>query len=162
MSVSVRPAIKEDMPKVLELIKELAVYEKEPDAVLISSETLITEGFGEKPLFRCFVATLDSEIVGMAICYFRFSTWTGKTVHLEDLIVSESHRGLGVGMDLYTAIMEYASSEGVKRVEWVVLDWNTPAIQFYEKTGAKLLKDWYLVQFDEEGLSHFLKQRTGS
>tara|TARA_B100000795_G_scaffold226643_1_gene182736 strand:+ start:19972 stop:20454 length:483 start_codon:yes stop_codon:yes gene_type:complete len=160
MGVVVREAIEADMPRVLELIKELAVYEKQPDAVRITLQTLVSEGFGEQPLFTCFVSQWDGVIVGMALCYFRFSTWSGRTVHLEDLIVSESKRGLGIGMALYTRVLEYANSFGVKRVEWVVLSWNTPAIQFYEKTGAKLLKEWYLVQFDEEGLSHFLKPRS--
>lgn len=160
MGVVVREAIEADMPRVLELIKELAVYEKQPDAVRITLQTLVSEGFGEQPLFTCFVSQWDGVIVGMALCYFRFSTWSGRTVHLEDLIVSESKRGLGIGMALYTRVLEYANSFGVKRVEWVVLSWNPPAIQFYEKTGAKLLKEWYLVQFDEEGLSHFLKPRS--
>ena len=160
MGVVVRKASALDMPQVLELIKELAIYEKEPDAVRITSETLVSEGFGEQPLFTCFVSEWDGVIVGMALCYFRFSTWTGRTVHLEDLIVNESKRGLGIGMALYTRVLAHANSFNVKRVEWVVLDWNTPAIQFYEKTGAKILKEWYLVQFDEEGLSHFLNPRS--
>lgn len=160
--MSIRKATLEDMPQVLELIKELAVFEKEPDAVRITSEILIAEGFGEQPLFTCFVAVLENDIVGMALCYFRFSTWNGRTVHLEDLIVRETHRGLGIGMKLYTQVMEFAASHKVKRVEWVVLDWNTPAIHFYEKTGAKMLKDWYLVQLDEEGLSHFLTQHSNN
>jgi GNAT superfamily N-acetyltransferase len=156
MGLVVRKATKEDMPQVLELIKELAVFEKKPYAVCITSEILVAEGFGEKPLFSCFVAEWYGNIVGMALCYFRFSTWNGRTVHLEDLIVNASKRGLGIGMALYTRVMEFANDHDVKRVEWVVLDWNKPAIQFYEKTGAKILKDWYLVQFDEEGLSQFL------
>ena len=160
MSVVVRKATKEDMPEVLELIKELAVFEKYPNAVQIDVDILVAEGFGSQPLFTCFVSLIEGQIVGMALCYFRFSTWKGRSVHLEDLIVKESKRGQGVGMALYKSVMEYAASFNVKRVEWVVLDWNTPAIQFYKKTGAKILKEWYLVQFDEEGLSHFLNPRS--
>ena len=156
MSVVVRKATKEDMPDVLELIKELAVFEKQPNAVQINIDTLVAEGFGNQPLFTCFVSLLEGQIVGMALCYFRFSTWKGRSVHLEDLIVKESKRGQGVGMALYKRVMEYAASFNVKRVEWVVLDWNTPAIKFYEKTGATILKDWYLAQFDQEGLSNFI------
>ena len=156
MSVVVRKATKEDMPEVLELIKELAVFEKQPNAVQINVDTLVTEGFGSQPLFTCFVCLLGGQIVGMALCYFRFSTWKGRSVHLEDLIVKESKRGQGVGMALYKRVMEHAASFNVKRVEWVVLGWNTPAIKFYEKTGATILKDWYLAQFDQEGLSNFI------
>ncbi len=158
MSYKVRKATLEDMPSVLELIKELAVFEKEPNAVEISVNTLIAEGFGEKPLFTCFVAEQVTEIIGMAIVYFRFSTWKGRTVHLEDLIVKESKRGLGIGKALYTEVMQFASSKNVKRVEFVVLDWNTTAVNFYESTGVTLLKDWYLVQMDEKGLQAFLKK----
>ena len=156
MNVVVRKANKEDMPEVLELIKELAVYEKQPNAVQIDVDTLVAEGFGDQPLFTCFVSLLEGQIVGMAVCYFRFSTWKGRTVHLEDLIVKASKRGQGVGMALYKKVMEYAASFNVKRVEWVVLGWNTPAIKFYEKTGATILKDWYVAQLDQEGLSDFI------
>ena len=156
MSVVVRKATKEDMPDVLELIKELAVFEKHPNAVQIDLDTLVVEGFGKHPLFTCFVSLIEEQIVGMALCYFRFSTWKGRTVHLEDLIVKESKRGQGVGMALYERVMEHAASFDVKRVEWVVLGWNTQAIKFYEKTGATILKDWYLAQFDQEGLSNFI------
>lgn len=160
MSVVVRKATKEDMPDVLELIKELAVFEKQPNAVQINIDTLVAEGFGNQPLFTCFVSLLEGQIVGMALCYFRFSTWKGRSVHLEDLIVKESKRGQGVGMALYKRVMEYAASFNVKRVEWVVLGWNTPAIKFYEKTGAIILKDWYLAQFDQEGLSNFISPNS--
>lgn len=152
MSQLIRKALKEDMPAVLDLIKELAVYEKEPDAVNISAEILVKEGFGEHPLFTCFVAEVDGELVGMALVYFRFSTWKGRTLHLEDLIVNESKRGTGVGGALFKKVLQFANEHGVKRAEWVVLDWNENAIKFYEKSGATLLKDWYLVQMDEKKL----------
>lgn len=157
MDCLIRDAVKEDMPKVLELIHELAVFENEPDAVEVTVEGLVKEGFGEHPLFHCFVAEVANEIVGIALVYYRFSTWKGRSVHLEDLIVKESARGTGVGKALYTSVLKYAKSKGVHRVEWVVLDWNKGAIDFYEKSGAKLLKDWYLVQMDEEGLDEFIK-----
>lgn len=156
MNYIIRGAKKQDMAQVLGLIKELAIFEKEPDAVEIEVKDLVNEGFGEQPLFHCFVAEVQNEIVGMALVYYRFSTWKGRSVHLEDLIVKESVRGTGVGNALYAEVLKYAKSKGVKRVEWVVLDWNTPAIKFYEKSGAKLLKDWYLVQMDEEGIDKFV------
>ena len=149
MNVNIRKAEKKDMPQVLELIKELAVFEKEPDAVDVTVADLEKEGF-DNNLFTCFVAETETEIVGMALVYFRFSTWKGRTVHLEDLIVKQEHRSDGIGTLLYNKVVQYAKEQGVKRVEWVVLDWNTNAIEFYEKSGATLLKDWYLVQLGEE------------
>ncbi|WGK66032.1 N-acetyltransferase family protein [Croceiramulus getboli] len=156
MKIHVRYARQEDMSRVLELIHALAHYEKEPGAVAITTDDLIRDGFGKVPLFQCFVAEYDGQIEGMALIYFRYSTWKGKTVHLEDLIVSEDMRGKGLGTALYELVMRFAHQEGVKRVEWVVLDWNTPAINFYKKSGAHILADWKLVQMDESGLNAFV------
>lgn len=160
MALIIRKATANDMDQVLDLIQELATFEKEPDAVDVSVQDLVVEGFGKDPLFTCFVAEEDDAIIGAAIVYFRFSTWKGRTLHLEDLIVSESHRGKGVGTYLYRKVMEFAHQQEVNRVEWVVLDWNHPAIAFYEKSGANLLKDWYLVQMDKEGVNRFLEQES--
>lgn len=156
MDYLIREALKEDMSQVLGLIQELAVFEKEPNAVQLTVEELVDEGFGEDPLFHCFVAEVEKEIVGVALVYYRFSTWKGRSVHLEDLIVKESMRGVGIGKALYAEVMKYAKSKGVKRVEWVVLDWNKNAIDFYEKSGAMLLKNWYLVQMDEKKIDKFI------
>ncbi|RAR49842.1 acetyltransferase (GNAT) family protein [Flavobacterium lacus] len=146
------------MPVVLKLIQELAVFEKEPDAVVVTVADLERDGFGEKPLFQTFVAELNGEIIGMALYYYRYSTWKGKTIHLEDLIVKEAHRGTGAGLALYTEIMKQGKKDAVRRIEWNVLDWNEPAIRFYEKSGAKVLDDWRVVQMDEEGIEKFLKK----
>jgi len=156
MSFTIRDARKTDMPQVLELIQELAVFEKEPDAVEVTVADLEKEGFGAHPLFRCFVAAQNDNLVGIALVYFRFSTWKGRTIHLEDLIVRKEERGKGVGSALYKRVMEYGKEQGVRRVEWAVLDWNQPAIAFYEKSGANVLRDWYVVQMDEVGLASFL------
>ena len=158
MGFNVRKAERQDMPQVLDLIRELAVFEKEPDAVEVTVEDLETEGYGNNPLFHCFVAELDEKIVGIALVYYRFSTWKGRTIHLEDLIVSESHRGTGIGMALYKKVMEFADENKVKRVEWNVLDWNTNAIEFYENTGAHILDDWRVVQMSKEGLDNFVNK----
>lgn len=158
MTSVIRIAKKEDMPAVLSLIKELAVYEKEPDAVEISTETLEKYGLGSHPLFTCFVAQVEDTIVGIALTYFVFSTWRGRTLHLEDLIVTETMRGKGVGMALYKRVMQYGKAEGVAQIKWMVLNWNTPAINFYESTGAKLHKDWYIVSFNNERLQAFLER----
>lgn len=157
MNLIVRNSTPEDMPQVLELITELAIFEKAPNAVDMTSELLVKEGFGDDPLFHCFVAEANSEIVGMALIYFRFSTWKGRSLHLEDLIVKESMRGKGVGTSLYTRVMEYAYEKKLKRVEWAVLNWNVEAIKFYEQTGAIVMKDWYIAQMDEQGIKKYVE-----
>ncbi|MFZ2284726.1 MAG: GNAT family N-acetyltransferase [Lutibacter sp.] len=146
-----------DMPSVLELIKELAHFEKEADAVVISVADLEKDGFGNSPLFKTFVAEIGQEIVGMALFYPRYSTWKGPTIHLEDLIVKKSKRGLNIGSSLYNEVIKYGNTLGVKRIEWVVLDWNTPAIEFYKKTGAHILDDWKTVQMDELSIKNYLE-----
>lgn len=154
--VLIRKAEKTDYPKVLELIQELAVFEKQPDAVEITVEDLIRESSTEPPLFYCIVAEIDQKIEGMALFYFRFSTWKGRTLHLEDLIVRQPSRGKGIGEALYCKVMEFARKHNVKRVAWEVLDWNQPAITFYERTGAKVFDDWRVAHMTEEALENYL------
>ena len=156
MEYTIREAKKEDMPQVLELIKELAAYENSSDQVEIGLEDLEKEGF-ENGNFTCFVAEVDPKIQGMALVYFRFSTWKGRTVHLEDLIVSKSMRGTGLGGALYKRVVQYGHDNGVKRVEWVVSEGNKNAIEFYENTGADIKKNWYTVHMDETGIRENLK-----
>lgn len=156
--LKIRPGVPKDMTAVLRLINELAVFEKEPDAVEVTVEDLINDGFGENPLFHTFIAEENGEIIGMALYYYRYSTWKGKTIHLEDLIVKENKRGTGAGFALYKTIIQQGKKDGVRRIEWNVLDWNTNAIQFYEKSGAKILKDWCVVQMDEAGIENFLNK----
>jgi GNAT superfamily N-acetyltransferase len=154
----IRKALKKDMPCMLDLIQELAIFEKEPDAVVVTVDDLVRDGFSENPLFQCFVAEVENEIIGMALYYYRYSTWKGKTIHLEDLIVKESKRGTGAGFALYKEIIQQGKAENVRRIEWNVLDWNTPAIDFYEKSGAKVLGDWRVVHMDENGITNFLNE----
>lgn len=151
----IRKGLKQDMPSVLGLIKELAVFEKQPDAVVITVDELVKDGFGNNPLFQTFVAEVDGEIIGTALFYYRYSTWKGKTIHLEDLIVKQDKRGTGAGSALYKEVLKFAKQDGVRRVEWVVLNWNTHAINFYERSGAAILQDWLTVQMDEEGITKF-------
>ena len=153
----IRFARKEDMSSVLSLIQELADFEKEPDAVIITEEDLLKDGFGVDPKFHCLVAEKVGTIVGMALFYPRYSTWKGATLHLEDLIVTQSLRGEGYGKDLYTAFITFAAEKRVKRIEWVVLDWNTHAIDFYKKNGAHVLDDWNTVQMDENAIASYVK-----
>ena len=166
--MNIRRGNPQDMQAVLGLIQELAEFENEPDAVLVTVEDLIRDGFGPVPLFHVFVAEVevdlsDSEkakqIMGIALYYYRFSTWKGKTIHLEDLVVKESMRGTGLGYALYSEILKQGKKDQVRRVEWNVLDWNTPAIEFYEKSGAKVLKDWHVVQMDELGITNFVENK---
>ena len=158
MEFTIRKSTKEDMPAVLHLIKELADYEKAEHEVEISVAELEEGGFGDEPLFDCFIAETESgEVVGMALVYFRFSTWKGKTLHLEDLMVKKEYRGKGLGIALYSEVIKAGAEHGVKRVEWIVLDWNKNAIKFYESTGAALQKQWYTVQMDEDGIRKFVE-----
>ena len=156
----IRKGAPADMPAVLALIQELAVFEREPNAVVVTAADLVRDGFQENPLFTTFVAEVNGEIVGMALFYYRYSTWKGKTIHLEDLILKENYRKQGIGFALYQKVIETGSREGVRRIEWNVLDWNTPAINFYEKTGAKILNDWRVVQLDEIGIQDFIEKYT--
>jgi len=156
----IRKGAPADMPAVLALIQELAVFEREPNAVVVTATDLVRDGFQENPLFTTFVAEVNGEIVGMALFYYRYSTWKGKTIHLEDLILKENYRKQGIGFALYQKVIETGSREAVRRIEWNVLDWNTPAINFYEKTGAKILNDWRVVQLDEIGIQDFIEKYT--
>lgn len=156
--MNIRKGKPEDMKSVLELIQELAIFEKEPDAVLITEDDLVRDGFGENPLFHVFVAEVEKEIVGIALYYYRYSSWKGKTIHLEDLIVKDKMRGSGLGFALYSEIIKQGKKDNVRRIDWNVLDWNTPAVNFYENSGAKVLKEWRVVQMDEIGINSFLSK----
>ena len=158
MNYTIRTAAKKDMPAVLGLIKELAVFENEPDAVEVSIEDLQNDGFGENPAFHCFVAEVNSKIEGIALIYNRYSTWKGRIIHLEDLIVSEAMRGSGLGTALLDEVIKYAHSLGVRRVNWEVLDWNEPAISFYKNKGANVLREWDVVHLNEAGIKNYVKR----
>lgn len=157
MSFIVRKGAKEDVQSVLDLITELAIFEKEPDAVEITVDDLLKDGFLENPKFKLYVAEQEDKIIGIALFYERFSTWKGRTIHLEDLIVTESKRKLGVGKALYTAVLKYAYDHNFNRVAWEVIDWNTNAINFYKSTGATYLNDWSVVQMNKENLAKFIQ-----
>jgi GNAT superfamily N-acetyltransferase len=156
--MKIRKATQNDMPFVLELIQELAAFEKEPEAVVVTVADLIRDGFSDSPLFHCLVAEKENTIIGMALFYYRYSTWKGKTIHLEDLIVQANQRETGAGFALYQEVIKQGKKDNVRRIEWNVLDWNTPAIAFYEKSGAKVLSDWRVVHMDENGIEQFLKE----
>jgi len=156
MNYSIREAIKNDMPQVLHLIKALAEFEKEPDAVEVTIQDLQKDGFGNNPAFKCFVAQVNNNIEGIALIYNRYSTWKGKAIHLEDLIVNKDFRGYGIGTALLDEVIKYGHALGVKRINWEVLDWNEPAITFYEKKGANVMRDWDVVQLSEIGIKNYI------
>ncbi|HLV63850.1 GNAT family N-acetyltransferase [Galbibacter sp.] len=160
MKYTIRIATKSDMSQVLELIQELAEFEKEADAVVITKEDLERDGFSEHPLFKCFVAEKKGQIDGIALCYPRYSTWKGRTLHLEDLVVRQNKRGLGLGSALFKEVIKYGAEQGVRRIEWVVLNWNETAVEFYKKNGAQVLSDWDTVQMDENGIKKFIDKNS--
>ena len=155
MDYTIRKATRKDMPQVLELIKELAAYENASDQVEITINDLEEEGF-DKGSFTCFVADVDGKLEGMALTYFRFSTWKGRTVHLEDLIVRKSMRGTGLGGALYKTVVQFGKDNGVRRIEWVVSEGNKNAIQFYENSGADIKRNWYTVHLDETVIENII------
>lgn len=155
MNFTIRPAQKSDVPAILNLINELAIFEREPDAVEVTEEDLLRDGFKEKPDFVCIVAENNNKIEGIALMYYRYSTWKGRVLHLEDLIVRESFRGKGLGSALLDEVVKFGKQQKVRRISWEVLDWNTPAIEFYEKKGANVMRDWHVVQLDEEAINNY-------
>tara|TARA_R110000822_G_scaffold6493_8_gene27503 strand:+ start:100 stop:579 length:480 start_codon:yes stop_codon:yes gene_type:complete len=157
MGFKVRLGQKEDMQAVFNLITELAVFEKEPDAVEITVTDLVRDGFSKTPKFKVFVAEQENNIIGIALFYERFSTWKGRTIHLEDLIVTKSKQKIGAGKALYTAVLKHAYDNNFNRVAWEVIDWNTNAIDFYKSTGATYLHDWSVVQMNKENLAKFIQ-----
>ena len=158
MKFTIRPSEKKDMSQVHNLIKQLAEFEKEEHAVEVTVDDLQNDGFGKTPAFKCFVAEVNSKIEGIALIYNRYSTWKGKIIHLEDLIVNESMRGTGIGTALLDEVVKYGQSIGVKRINWEVLDWNEPAIAFYEKKGANVMRDWDVVQLSEQGIKDYISK----
>ncbi len=156
MDFKIRAAKKEDISGILQLINELAIFENEPDAVEVTASDLERDGFGDAPLFICFVAEVAAGIKGIALVYNRYSTWKGPIIHLEDLIVNEAYRGTGIGSALLDEVVKYGHSRGAKRINWEVLDWNESAISFYESKGARVLRDWDVVHLDEQAIRAYV------
>ncbi|MDP5105704.1 MAG: GNAT family N-acetyltransferase [Polaribacter sp.] len=157
MSFIIREGQEKDVQAVLDLITELAVFEKEPEAVEITVEDLLRDGFSDAPKFKLFVAEEHNVVIGIALFYERYSTWKGKAIHLEDLMVTESKRKIGAGKALYSAVLKYAYENNFNRVAWEVIDWNINAVNFYKSTGATYLNDWSVVQMDKENLEKYIQ-----
>ena len=154
----IRPATLGDVPVVLDLVKALATYEKEPDAVLATEADFVRDGFGPDPKFRIEIATWNGEPIGFALWFFTWSTWRGRTcLHLEDLFVLPEHRKRGAGLALMRALAKHAVDAGCARFVWQVMDWNQPAIDFYERIGAKVLKEWIAVRIDDDALARLAR-----
>jgi GNAT superfamily N-acetyltransferase len=149
MTMRIRKATKEDCPAMLQLIRELAEYEKAPLEVTVDSHHFEESGFGDKPVWWAFVVEdPTSSIIGFALYYIRYSTWKGQVMYLEDIIVTESMRGKGLGKMLMDRLIEEAKEKGFKRITWQVLDWNEPAINFYKKFNASFDGEWVNVVLD--------------
>ena len=142
MKINIRRALKEDCPRLLELITELAVYEKAPDDVTVTSAHFEESGFGDKPVWWSFVAEENGAIHGFALYYIRYSTWKGQAMYLEDIIVTESMRGKKIGKLLFDRLIEEAKEKKLHRIVWQVLEWNEPAINFYKKYNADFDEEW--------------------
>lgn len=143
MKFIIRKATPEDVPAIFQLIEELALYEKAPQEVINTPEKMLVEGFGENPAYECLVAELETnKIIGISLYYYRYSTWKGKSIYLEDLIVTEKYRGIGAGKALFERTAKECEVQNLPLFTWQVLDWNTPSINFYKKYGAKLDSEW--------------------
>ncbi|GAB5522561.1 MAG: GNAT family N-acetyltransferase [Roseivirga sp.] len=153
--MEIRRGTKADLPQALELIRELALYEKAPEQVDNSVERMEADGFGDNPVFEFFVADEQGDIKGIAIYYYRYSTWKGKSIYLEDLVVRESERGSGIGKLLLDAVVLEARATDSRQVTWQVLDWNEPAINFYKKLGAELDGEWINCRLNHEQILNY-------
>lgn len=152
MLVKVRKGTKEDMPPVHALICELAEYEKAPHEVSNTVEDMIRDGFGDKPVFFCLVAEENGQILGMAIYHLKYSTWKGKGVYLDDIVVTEKRRGEGIGKLLFDEVLREARNAGARQLHWQVLDWNEPAIRFYRKYNASFDAEWINCKLYEKDI----------
>lgn len=142
MTIKIRKAIKEDCSRILELVRELAYYERAPNEVTVTPEHFEESGFGSQPVWWAFVAEVDGKVQGFALYYIRFSTWKGQRMYLEDLLVTEEMRGRGIGKMLVDELIEEAKRRGLTGIQWQVLEWNEPAINFYKKYNAAFEGEW--------------------
>ncbi|KAA6460220.1 GNAT family N-acetyltransferase [Acidobacteria bacterium AB60] len=153
MALIIRPALPSDVPQILAFIRALAVYEREPDAVLATEADLLEHGFGEAPYYTCLIAEQDGAPAGFALYFYDYSTWLGRPgLYLEDLFVFPEHRGAGIGKALLQRLAQIALEKGCARMKWEVLDWNSPAIDFYNAMGAEIQKEWLNVRLSGDAL----------
>jgi GNAT superfamily N-acetyltransferase len=161
MAITIRPAIPADVPLILHFIRALAAYEREPDAVTATEEGLLRDGFGPNPFYACLIAEIDGQPAGFALYFFNYSTWLGRPgLYLEDIFVPPELRGQGVGKALLQRVAAVAVEKNCPRLQWEVLDWNTPAIDFYRAMGAEFLDEWRNVRVSGEALLRLAKVET--
>ncbi len=147
MPISIRKATREDVPSIFSLVKELAEFEQAPDAVETSVERYLEDGFGENPIFKCLVAEhAEDGVVGIALYYYGYSTWKGKLLYLDDLVIRENHRRKGIGRKLVDKLVAIGLEENARMMKWQVLDWNEPAIKMYASLGAHFDEEWIDVK----------------
>jgi GNAT superfamily N-acetyltransferase len=142
MKTIIRRAIKDDCPRLLELVQELATYERAPGEVTVTLDHFTESGFGTQPVWWAFVAEVDERVVGFALYYIRYSTWKGQAMYLEDILITNEMRGKGIGKLLFDRLIEEARDKKFNRIIWQVLDWNEPAINFYKKYNADFDASW--------------------
>jgi GNAT superfamily N-acetyltransferase len=150
MQITTRKTTKQDVPEILSLIKELAAYERAPQEVTITPADLEEDGFGNRPLFEAILAEHDGKVAGMAFYFISYSTWKGRCLFLEDIIVKLEHRNKGIGKVLFDKVIEKAKEINAKRLQWQVLEWNEPAIEFYKKYKANIDPEWLNCKLTEE------------
>ena len=153
MATTIRPATRSDIPQILRFIRALAAYERAPEAVTATEAGLERDGFGPNPFYFCLMAENDGRAAGFALYFFNYSTWLGRPgIYLEDLFVEPELRGMGIGKALLERVAGIAVEKGCQRFEWAVLDWNTPAIEFYRAMGAEFMDEWRNVRITGEAL----------
>jgi len=163
MTTIIRPATRADIPQILTYIRALAAYERAPDAVTATEEGLERDGFGPNPIYFCLMAVHDGKAAGFAFFFYNYSTWLGRPgIYLEDLFVEPELRGLGIGKALLERVAAIAVEKGCQRLEWAVLDWNTPAIEFYRGMGAEFMDEWRNVRVSGEALKGLAVQAGGA
>jgi GNAT superfamily N-acetyltransferase len=158
MNAAIREATLADCSRILELINELAVYERAPEEVTVTLAEFEDAGFGQKPVWKAFVAEVDAIIVGFALYYVRYSTWKGCRLYLEDFIVTDSHRGKGIGKQLFDTIVLEAHEKGFNGMTWQVLDWNEPALNFYKKYEAGIEAGWLNGSLSKQQLASYYEK----
>lgn len=152
--IIIREGVPSDIPEVFLLIKELAEYERALDSVELTEEQLMADGFGDSPKYGFLVACRDQQLVGLSLFYYRYSTWKGNGLYLEDLIVTQSFRGQGIGKALLTETARFARDQKCTGMYWQVLDWNTPAIEFYRSLGSQFDGEWVNCKLDQYALKN--------
>jgi GNAT superfamily N-acetyltransferase len=163
MATIIRPATRADIPQILLFIRALATYEHEPEAAVATVADLERDGFGPNPFYFCLIAEHDSQPAGFALSFFNYSTWVGRPgVYVEDLFVEPKLRGLGIGKALLQRTAAIAVENGCRRMQWQVLDWNTPAIEFYRAMGGEFLDEWRNVRLNGDALTQLAGASTES